>query len=194
MNRENLFYQSINNQRNLQLHQRPVARAPLFVPGGKILKRSYRTEKGWWYRAQRSDCQACPLRRRCMPETVPARMILIVDGYKALLRARRRKSRGWDTDTQRVYNRQRIYVEGVHGAGKTQHGLRRALRRGLANVEIQVYLIAAVINLKRLAKALSPRPYDGDWYLIIRNRLGAVIKQFFGDWVEKLYSALFCTA
>jgi hypothetical protein len=66
--------------------------------------------------------------------------------------------------------------------------------RGLANVAIQVYLIAAVINLKRLAKALSPRPDDGDWYLIIRNRLGAVIKQFFGDWVEKLYSTLFCTA
>ena len=122
-------------------------------------------------------------------------MILIVEGYEALLRARRRKNRGWDEDTQRVYNRHRVYVEGVHGEGKTQHGLRRALRRGLANVAIQVYLIAAVINLKRLAKAVvGPRPYDGGWYLIIRNRLGAFIKQFFGDWVEKLYSALFCTA
>jgi hypothetical protein len=31
-----------------------------------------------------------------------------------------------------------------------QHGLRRAARRGLANVVIQAYLTAAVINLKRL--------------------------------------------
>ena len=34
---------------------------------------------------------------------------------------------------------------------KTQHGLRRAVRRGLSNVAIQAYLTAAVINLKRLA-------------------------------------------
>jgi hypothetical protein len=34
---------------------------------------------------------------------------------------------------------------------KTQHGLRRADRLGLANVAIQAYLTAAVINLKRLA-------------------------------------------
>ena len=37
-------------------------------------------------------------------------------------------------------------------------------RRGLANVAIQVYLIAAVINLERLAKALGPYFY---WQLIM---------------------------
>ncbi len=42
-------------------------------------------------------------------------------------------------------------VEGVHGEAKTQHGLRRAVRRGMGNVAIQVYLTAAVMNLKRLA-------------------------------------------
>jgi hypothetical protein len=42
-------------------------------------------------------------------------------------------------------------VEGIHGEGKTQHGLRRAARRGLWNVAIQAYLTAAVLNLKRLA-------------------------------------------
>jgi len=40
----------------------------------------------------------------------------------------------------------------MHGEAKTQHGLRRAVRRGLANMSIQAYLTAAVINLKRLAK------------------------------------------
>ena len=45
-------------------------------------------------------------------------------------------------------------VEGSHGEAKTQHGLRRAVRRGTANVAIQVYLTAAVMNLKRLAASL----------------------------------------
>jgi len=40
------------------------------------------------------------------------------------------------------------------GEAKQEHGLRRAARRGLANVSIQVYLTAAVINLKRLAALL----------------------------------------
>jgi hypothetical protein len=78
---------------------------------------------------------------------------LIVDGYEALLRARRRRQRGWDAQARRLYNRHRTLVEGIHGEAKTQHGLRRAVRRGLSNVAIQVYLTAAVINLKRLAAA-----------------------------------------
>ena len=43
------------------------------------------------------------------------------------------------------------------GEAKTQHGLRRVVCRGLANVAIQAYLTAAVINLKRLAA------YAGDF-------------------------------
>ena len=42
-------------------------------------------------------------------------------------------------------------MEGIHGEAKCQHGLRRAVRRGLSNVRIQAYLTAVVINLKRLA-------------------------------------------
>ena len=50
-----------------------------------------------------------------------------------------------------MYQRHRWRVEGVHGEAKTQHGLRRAVRRRMQNVAIQVYLTAAVMNLKRLA-------------------------------------------
>ena len=157
-------------------------------PGGKILNRSYRMKNGWFYRARKSDCSTCPLQKRCVPETAKVRVILIVDGYEALLRARRRKNRGWDEDTQRVYNRHRVYVEGVHGEGKTQHGLRRAVRRGLANVAIQVYLIAAVINLKRLAKAVSPYFY---WRLIIGNIFEAS-RHFFEYWKKKLDNGVMC--
>jgi len=105
-----------------------------------------------------------------VPETAKARSILIVDGYDALLRARRRKQQGWDENTQRVYNRHRSRVEGVHGEGKTQHGLRRAIRRGLVNVAIQVYLIAAVINLKRLARC-GTISYPSSWHFRQVSRL-----------------------
>jgi hypothetical protein len=63
-------------------------------PGGKNLERANRTKNGWFYRARKSDCSTCPLQKRCIPETAKARVILIVDGYEALLRARRRKNRG----------------------------------------------------------------------------------------------------
>jgi hypothetical protein len=57
-----------------------------------------------------------------------------------------------------MYSRHQWKIEGMHGEAKTQHGLRRAVRRGLANMSIQAYLTAAVINLKRLAK------YAGGFY------------------------------
>ena len=129
------------------LHRRVVC------PGGKELTQTSRGKKGWIYASRRSDCRSCRLCRRCVPPSAGRRTILIVDGYEALLRARRRKARGWDDHTRHVYNRHRHLVEGIHGEAKERHGLRRAVRRGLENVAIQVYLTAAVINLKRLAVA-----------------------------------------
>lgn len=119
-------------------------------PGGKILTRSTLDERGWVYRAKSKDCRNCPLRQRCMSRTATSRTVLIINGYESLLRARRRHRKG-DEQFVTTYSRHRWRVEGMHGEAKTQHGLRRAVRRGLANVSIQAYLTAAVINLKRLA-------------------------------------------
>ena len=122
-------------------------------PRGKILRRSSRTDKGWVYRATRKDCVNCPLRTRCISSTAKVRLIVITDGYESLLRARRR----WQNRDENIrdkYTRHKWRVEGIHGEAKTQHGLRRAARRGLANVSIQVYLTAMIMNLKRLATLL----------------------------------------
>jgi len=126
-------------------------------PAGNYLHRAGRStnDNGYWYRARSCDCANCPLRERCLSPTARVRQILIVDGFTALLRARRRKEKGWDDAVRDNYTRHRWRVEGVHGRAKTQHGLRRAVRRGLANVAVQSYLTAAVMNLKRLAQALS---------------------------------------
>ena len=115
-------------------------------PAGKQMKRASKAPKGWIYRAKTRDCGSCLLKMRCIPPSAKVRTVLIVDGYEALLRARRRKRR-WDREARECYSRHRWMVEGIHGEAKTQHGLRRAVRRGLSNVTIQVYLTAAVINL-----------------------------------------------
>lgn len=102
------------------------------------------------YRSKAGDCGHCVLRERCFPITAKIRVIRIADRQDALIRARRRHAQGNPLD-RRLYNRHRWRVEGIHGEAKTQHGLRRAVRRGLANVAIQAYLTAVVMNLKRLA-------------------------------------------
>jgi IS5 family transposase len=145
-------------------------------PARKRLHRTGRStnDKGYWYRACSSDCSCCPLRPRCISATAHARQILIVDGYPALLRARRRKERGWDERTREKYRRHRWRAEGTHGRAKTQHGLRRAARRGLVNVSIQSYLTAAAMNLRCLANAtytLSVRLLNRlRLHLSVRNR------------------------
>ena len=120
-------------------------------PAGKILTRRYRSQHGWVYRARAAACKACDLRKRCVPPSVRARSVCIKDGYCSLLRARRCKEKGWSEHRQEAYHRHRWKVEGIHGEAKCQHGLRRAVRRGLSNLRIQAYLTAAVMNLKRLA-------------------------------------------
>jgi transposase len=123
-------------------------------PRGKVLTRRTENEKGWVYRSRPKDCRNCQLRRRCISETAAARTVLISNGYQAHLRARRRHRQPDDKFVE-TYRRHQWRVEGMHGEAKTQHGLRRAVRRGLSNVAIQAYLTAAVINLKRLVAFLG---------------------------------------
>jgi transposase len=123
-------------------------------PCGKTLRRASEGKNGWVYRASASDCGNCAFRQRCVSGTARTRSVLIVDGYEALLRARRRRHK-WREREKALYNRHRFLAEGCHAEGKTRHGMRRAVRRGLANVAIQVYLVSAVMNLKRLAAAVA---------------------------------------
>ena len=130
-------------------------------PTGKHLERKNSTSTGHGdtYRARASDCQGCPLRQRCFSPNAQVRSILLGKGYTALLRARRRKEKGWDEQTREKYTRHRWQVEGVHGRAKTQHGLARAIGRGIGNLAIQSYLTATVMNLKKL---ITTQPTTGN--------------------------------
>jgi IS5 family transposase len=105
------------------------------------------------YRATVKDCSACPLRARCFSPSMKKRAILLHKDHPALIRARR-KHLAWGAREKAIYASHRGRVEGIHGEAKTWHGLARAVRRGLGNMQIQAYLTATVINLKRLAAAL----------------------------------------
>lgn len=119
-------------------------------PGDKILTPRTESKLGVTYRARTEDCRNCRLRGQCFGFTSTSRTVTIVPGYEALLRARRRHKEP-DKKFKRTYSRHQWKIEGMHGEAKTQHGLSRAVRCGLANMSIQAYLTAAVINLKRLA-------------------------------------------
>ena len=119
-------------------------------PCNKTLTPRTESKLGVIYRAKSKDCKKCRLRGQCFGFTSSSRTVTIVPGYEALLRARRRHKES-DEKFTRTYSRHRWKIEGMHGEAKTQHGLSRAVRRGLANMSIQAYLTAAVINLKRMA-------------------------------------------
>ena len=75
------------------------------------------------------------------------------------------------------------------GEAKNQHGLRRAVRRGLANVAIQAYLTAAVINLKRLVTYAGGIfdnffAYSVDILAIVANII--VLRMFLTNRIRKL--------
>lgn len=145
-------------------------------PAGKLLTRRTENKQGWIYRSTAKDCCNCALRKRCLGDNSKSRTIVISNGYEAMLRARRRRRKP-DKKFIETYSRHRWKVEGMHGEAKTQHGLRRAVRRGLANVAIQAYLTAAVINLKRLVTFTDGFCRDILNYLV---QILAMIKIVFG--------------
>lgn len=141
-------------------------------PAGKRLRRASRASagNGNFYRAKTGDCANCPLRARGLSPKAARRSVLIVDSYPALMRARRRKEKGWDKETRAKYKRHGWRVEGAHGRAKSQHGLERAARRGLEEVSIQMYLTAAVMNLKKIAAVHAAM-------IALRNPLARLIRR-----------------
>lgn len=124
----------------------------LKCPKGRILRPKRPLKYGRFFYSRTKDCARCSLKGDCLSKGRSNKAVVVGDDYPSLLRARRRRER-WSKEDQRLYQRHRWRSEGFHGEAKTWHGLARAVRRGLANMKIQAYLIAAAVNLKRLAGA-----------------------------------------
>lgn len=126
----------------------------LKCPRGKKLKAGRRVKHGRFFTSRAKDCRRCNLARLCLSGGRTNKAVVLGDDYPALLRARRRREQ-WSEQDKALYTRHRWRVEGIHGEAKIQHGLARAVRRGLINMKIQAYLTAAAINLKRLAEFIA---------------------------------------
>jgi hypothetical protein len=70
---------------------------------------------------------------------------------------------GWLHGEQgrRRFRQRKVYIETTFAWAKDIHGLRRAQWRGKRKVQIQVWLTAAAMNLKKLAKAVGDEPQRG---------------------------------
>lgn len=132
-------------------------------PRGKVLKPGQPLVYGRFFSSRARDCSRCDLARLCLSGGRVTKSVVVGDHYPALVRARRQRER-WGQAEFALYQRHRWRVEGVHGEAKNRHGLARAVRRGLTNIQIQAYLTAAAINLKRLATFII------GWLLAIRPR------------------------
>ncbi len=139
-------------------------------PAGQQLKRdaNLNTTQRVKYRAPQGSCAVCPFRAPCSPSG-SARTI----------------HRSWAQDfaeaaaellasplgKQRMVERQ-IYVEGAFGLAKELHGLRRTRFRGRWRVQIQVWLTAAAMNIKKAVRSMGEHPRHAA-ALLVRFLVGA---------------------
>jgi transposase len=120
-------------------------------PAGETLTRQFvRPSDGTiQYVAPPNVCASCRFRAQCSPTGKPRGLRRRVE--RALLEeAERRLST--DEGKQRMRER-KVYIETIFAWAKESHGMRRVQWRGRWKVQIQVWLTAAAMNLKKLARA-----------------------------------------
>ena len=101
------------------------------------------------YAIKNAACKACPLRDSCLGSSkLPNKRVYRAkyqDEFDAL-----HKRSGTKHFRQKLRQRS-TKIEGVFGEDKENHCLGRAIYRGLAKMQMQVYMISIVHNLKKLA-------------------------------------------
>ncbi len=103
-----------------------------------------------------ADCAACPVRAACVRGARPRTLgIRPQPHYAALLAARQRQQ----TAEFRARYAQRAGVEGTIAQGVSLGDLRRTRYRGLAKTYLLHLVIAAALNLARLAAWLTEQPW-----------------------------------
>ena len=131
-------------------------------PNNRQLKRSRRKFKQptaitkgntIYYRASKHDCDACPLKQRCCPNTPYRRVPRSV--HEAARDVARQVSR---TPAYRRTRRQRKQVEMLFAHMKRVLKMDRLRLRGLSGARDEFLLTATAQNLRRMAKYLSTGP------------------------------------
>lgn len=125
-------------------------------PAGEKLRRhtNVRGTSRVQYRAPKGICFACAYQAQCTPS----------GGERTIHRSWAQEFVEANDERlasplgkQRLVERQ-IYVEGPFGLAKELHGLRRTRFRGRRRVQIQVWLTAAAMNIKKAVRSMTASP------------------------------------
>ena len=108
----------------------------------------------WRYRASRQTCESCVYFLQCVSSKTHGRQVV---------RNTRAEYFQWADECltsgqrKRLMARRKTKAEGSFADAANNHGFKRARWRGLAKVEIQNLLIAAIQNLRKLVRAVTSR-------------------------------------
>jgi IS5 family transposase len=124
-------------------------------PAGKTMKRFGKCEgnKRIVYRCEPGICQACQMNKKCT-RYGNSRMVTRFVEQRLIEEARMRIENPVGKELMR---QRKTRIEGIFALGKELHGLRRTRLKGRWNVQIQLWMTAIAINLKRAIKALTNR-------------------------------------
>jgi transposase len=125
-------------------------------PAGQKLRRAADLQgtRRVQYRAPRGSCAACAFRAQCAPS---GRERAIHRSWAQEFVEAAQDRLATPLGKQRLVER-KIYVEGTFGLAKELHGLRQTRFRGRRRVQIQVWLTAAAMNIKKAVRRPAPNP------------------------------------
>jgi hypothetical protein len=106
------------------------------------------------YQAPKGSCVACPFRGQCAPSGIERSL----HRSWALDLVEAAQERVASPLGKRRLVERKTYIEGTFGLAKELHGLRRTRFRGRRRVQIQLWLTAAAMNIKRAVRSTVPKP------------------------------------
>jgi transposase len=122
-------------------------------PAGEIMKNAglCQYNRRITYRCLPGTCQSCRLNKQCTKEG-HSRIVTRFVNQRLVEEARERTGNPLGKELMR---QRKTRVEGIFALGKELHGMRRTRLMGRWKVQIQLWMTAIVINLKRAVKALN---------------------------------------
>jgi transposase len=131
-------------------------RGVYICPNGKVLHTTGTVHEGntLRYRASKFDCEACPLKMQCCPNSPTRQIPRDVHEYARDVTRRLMRTKAFRNSRD---ERKRVEMRFAHL--KVHHGFERMRLRGLSGARDEFILAAIVQNLKTLAlRILSPPP------------------------------------
>lgn len=104
------------------------------------------------YRAERSDCQNCPLFSQCVSASHHSRT-LRVNIFEDAVQRQRSSDKAYER--KEILKLRQVWCEGTFAIQKRGHNLTRILRRGLEAAEDHCLLSAIALNVKRMVKHMK---------------------------------------